>query len=454
MGCVGSTPAGQPAFESPVEYAENPTFVVDVGGGSLCIYLNDLKVYATTYIHDEYTQLTAKTGWDVMPLMQQINGVITKLSSQDLLKGKGFVLKVGITGDGRNKLTKQELIERIQSIYDGMKNIPGANLSFGILSHDFESELEQKSAWDILDVAFPKHSCVVFNMGGHDSRIFSKEFAMEFAGKGGEYALKDGYQTGDFDPKTFSKRFQTLEMPPKKTLIAFCGFYGYFFSMVQFKALWKSILYGKPIPVKKMKKALRVLYGQLVIAEQEDDPMSSDVADLMVHVACANEEEKEGAVKLELRHAGLVMFSHERGLVMNNRDRKGTTRKQMLMQRKNQCEMALSFIDNMEKKMGAHKIGGCIVDNKLGIHAKKLDTEDKQGLAQDKMYIDAFNKHFSTEYAELKEDGTFGTPYAFSWAIPLGMSTEFEVPDTPDGNGTTALWVRKGEDISPASDAL
>jgi hypothetical protein len=416
---MGSTPAGQPAFE----YAE-PTFVVDVGGGSLCIYLNGLKVAAPAYIHDEYTKLTAKTDWDVTPLMMQINSVITTMSTRDLLKGKGFMLKVGITGDGRNKLTTQEFVERIQSIYDGMQDMSTwANLSCGILSHDFESELEQKSAWDILDVAFPKHSSVVFNMGGSDSRIFSKEFALEFAGKGGKYALKDGYQTGDFDPETFSNRFQTLEMPPmNKALVTFCGFYGYFFSMIQFKALWKSILCGKPIPLEKMKKALRKLDMAIDTAERECMRKGS------------TEEEKQVSVVQNVE------------FMMNNKDRKGTTPKQMLMQRRNQCEMALSFIENLEKKMGADKIGGCIIDNKLGIHVKKH---------VDNKYIAAFNEYFSTEYNELKQDGTFGTPYTFSWAIPLGMSTEFEVPGTADGNGTTALWVRKGAaDIPPASDAL
>jgi hypothetical protein len=415
MGCVGGKPA-PPAF-----VYKKKTFVVDVGGGSLCIYLNGVKVAAPAYLHDEYAQLTAKENWDVGPLMQMISMVIMNQtrndsSQRDRKSSKGiwnqpFQLKVGITGSGRDQMDKAEFTKRIQSIYDKMQNMSSwANLSCGILSHDFESELEQKSAWDILDIAYPKNTCIVFNMGGSDSRIFSKEFALEFAGKGAKFATKDGYQAGPWDPETFSSLIQeqaTLAPEGAKVLLSFCGFYGYFFSMIHFRALWKCILAGKPIPVAKAKKALRQLDLIIDQAEREED----------AKVAVATNVE----------------------FMMNNKERKGTTGAQMLMSRRNQCEMALSFIDNMEKKLGADNIGGVIVDNKLGIHVRKHVPKEYQA---------AFDQHSANRYADLSMDGTFGTPFIFSWAIPLGMSDDFEVPATSEG--TSALWVRKGEAVPDA----
>jgi hypothetical protein len=396
MGCANSAPP-QPLYETP-------TLVVDVGGGSLVIYLNGVKVASPAYYNDEYAKMIAEKDWDVRPLIQTITQHVMNIvrarkwshhgSGHDTptVKGQAFVIKVGITGDGRTKLDMTELIQRVQNMnlqMQAMSNWAGQDC--GILPFDMESSLEQRSAWAILDPIFPNRKCIIFNMGGSDCRIFSKEFAVELKSKGCKYTKSsESYPTGPMAPGTFkasisSQRDVSVAVGSKeKIMLVFCGFYGYFFSMIYFRPLWKSIIRGKPISLSKMRKRLAKLIEQIDCAEHRlkeagEEGFTSDMV---------SKTSSTRGYSRDMEAAKVDKQAVE--LLMNNKDKGAPT--EVLCSKRHLCQYASLFIESVAEKVADKNVAGVLIDNKLGAHVKKHVSKD---------YIKAFNQHSQYSYENL-----------------------------------------------------
>ena len=166
-----------------------------------------------------------------------------------------------------------------------------------------------------------------------------------------------------------------------------------------FKGFWAQILNGKPIHLSQIEQAVQ------------------DMVDL-----CTAQMNK-------LKHSRLSK-EEKIMLMMNNKDRDADTEEEVLRSKQNLANLVLGFLEAVKSTLGSQEIAGVVIDNKLGAQVRKrVDTE----------YIKAFNQINAQQYAELKKDGTFGTKYTFSWAIPLGLSDDYEVQGDAAGR-TTAVW--------------
>ena len=85
--------------------------VVDVGGGSINVYLNNKKKAAPSYVDEEYEKWK---GGDASPLSELIKLHVGKvLLNESSSKAK---IKIGITGSARKDLTPDEIRSRIEEL--------------------------------------------------------------------------------------------------------------------------------------------------------------------------------------------------------------------------------------------------------------------------------------------------------------------------------------------------
>jgi hypothetical protein len=114
----------------------SPVVVIDVGGGSLVLYVNGAKVASPAYSNDEYETFCQKENWSAEPLLLLMQTSFNLIRHDRTLKGRFFKVKVGITGSARVDLTEDDLKLRVQHIHSLCYEISSArHLECGILSH-------------------------------------------------------------------------------------------------------------------------------------------------------------------------------------------------------------------------------------------------------------------------------------------------------------------------------
>jgi hypothetical protein len=115
---------------------DTPVVVIDVGGGSLVLYVNGVKMASPAYSNDEYEIFCKKEGWSAKPILLLMQSSFNLIRHDRALKGRFFKVKVGITGSARVDLTEEELRKRVCEIHDLCYEISSArHLECGILSH-------------------------------------------------------------------------------------------------------------------------------------------------------------------------------------------------------------------------------------------------------------------------------------------------------------------------------
>jgi hypothetical protein len=273
-------------------------------------------------------------------------------------------------------------------------------------------------------------------MGGSDSRIFSKRSAVELKSKGCKYSKHKEYGTGSMLPETFKAALDAQEDiaikadSKEKLLLVFCGFYGYFFSMIIFREFWKSIRIGKPMSLAKIRTGLAKLLESIdsaLLRLEEGGGSEGLTSDLVSSPSSSS----GGSPNKKKQASSEAVDPKAVELLMNNKDRGDPA--EVLLSKRNICQYARLFIDCLAEKVGEKNVAGVLIDNKIGCHVKKHVS---------KAYIKAFNQHSSYLYEDLDQDGTFGTDCNFTWAIPLGLSDDIYVP-MHDKGGTSALWARR-----------
>jgi hypothetical protein len=162
----------------------------------------------------------------------------------------------------------------MRRMLQGISEVSASTLAWniGILSYEMEAELERESMFDILDNRIKKKKGAkarwfIFNMGGSDARLFSRDFCLEFALRGGKYATKEDYLTeGPFEKQAFIEAIhQQLASGQgySENYIVFAGFFGYLFSMILCHDLWECIVKGDMIPMAGFKQLLEEMLEEV-----------------------------------------------------------------------------------------------------------------------------------------------------------------------------------------------
>jgi hypothetical protein len=371
---------------------------------------------------NEYDLFAANDSFDVRPLFRLISDNVSGVIRQN--RQEFGMAKVGITGFARKDLSAAELQKRVNLMMDELQGVSSMlQWKIGVLSYEMEAELEQESMFEILDNLTSKRKgknhqkrWLIFNMGGSDARLFSRDFCLSYPLKGGKYASKAGYLTaGALEKTEFVKQVtaQVKAGAAEDNFIVLAGFFGYLFTMPLCHQFWEDIVNGKPINVEdtKHKKGFKRILRDVLAGVQATQAKVGD-------------EQKDGKnVKQDdmwERSVAAPMLA----VAWNNTDRGDL--KSNLLQKENMVLLCILFLETVEAALAPKQINGVFIDNKIGSQVRKRVP---------KQYIQKFDydakKMFPKlgTYKDLSSPTTFGQQEMFSWAIPLGHHDTFDVGD-------------------------